>query len=118
MLFFSAFILILAYEYVYHRTYKDKQVPLALGYFLIFCVLVFRLSGAYIGALAAIKFFPNADSSMTSIRTAAGLFAGIWSAAILLQLAQNAVRSLIGEPTIPISFLRISPPKPAQNNKK
>ena len=110
--FFAAFFAILLYEYVYGKFYKHEQVPLTLGFFLVLCVLVFRVSSAYVGALAAISLFPHADSSMTGIRTACGLFAGIWSAAVLLQLAQNAVRVLIGEPPRPVSFIRIFPPKP------
>lgn len=106
------------YEYHYGKFRKTKQVPLTLGFFLTLSVLVFRVSSAYIGALAAISLFPHADSSMTGIRTACGLFAGIWSAAILLQLAQNTVRVLIGEPPRPVSFIRIFPPKPERKEKK
>ena len=109
--FFSAFLPILAYEYVHHRFYSNRQVPLTLGFDLVLCVLVYRISSAYLGALAAIALFPSADKSMAGIRTAAGLFAGIWSAAIFLQVSQNAVRSLIGAPTLPISFTRLTPRK-------
>ena len=115
--FFSAFLAILLYEYAYGKFYRHRQVPLTLGFFLMLCVLVFRVSSAYVGALAAISLFPGADSSMASIRTAAGLFAGIWSAAVLLQLAQNAVRVFIGEPARPVSFIRIFPPKPERKTK-
>lgn len=110
--FFAAFLALLLYEYVYAKRYKGRQVPLTLGVFLTLCVLVFRVSSAYAGALAAISLFPRADASLAGIRTAGGLFAGIWSAAILLQLAQNAVRVLMGEPSRPVSFTKIFPPRP------
>ena len=110
--FFSAFLAILAYEYVYARFYKNRQIPLALGFFLVLCVVVFRVSSAYVGALAFISLFPAADRSMAGIRTAFGLFAGISAAAVLLQLAQNGVRVLMGEPTRPVSFIRLFPPRP------
>lgn len=106
-----SFLAILAYEYAYGRFYKNRPVPAWLSFLLVLCVLVFRLSSAYAGALVVISLFPGADSSMASIRTAFGLFAGISAAAVLLQLAQNAVRSAIGEPTRPVSLLRIFPPR-------
>lgn len=118
LFFFSACSVLLLYEYAYSKFYKGKQVPLTLGFFLVLCLLVFRVSSAYIGALAAISLFPLADSSLARIRTALGLFAGIWSAAILLQLAQNAVRVSIGEPARPVSFIRIFPPRPEPGGKK
>ncbi len=118
LFFFSSFLLILVYEYVYARFYKNRQVPLTASFFLVLCVLVFRVSSAYVGALAAISLFPGADSSMASIRTAVGLFAGISAAAVLLQLAQNGVRVLIGEPTRPISFIRLFPPRPQRKAAK
>lgn len=108
----SAFLVLVLYEYFYTNHYKGRQVPPTLGYFLVLCLIVFRVSSAYAGALAAIRLFPGADSSMAGIRTACGLFAGIWSAAILLQLAQNAVRVLLGERARPVSFTRIFPPRP------
>ena len=113
----SSFLALVLYEYVYTKHYKDRQVPLTLGYFLVLCLIVFRVSSAYAGALAAIKLFPGADSSMTGIRTACGLFCGIWAAAILLQLAQNAVRVSLGEPARPVSFTRIFPPRPERKPK-
>jgi uncharacterized membrane protein HdeD (DUF308 family) len=108
VLFLGAFLVILGYEYVYHKFYKNRQVPLSLGFFLVFCIMVFRVSSACIGALVAVRVFPPAGRTDGRITAAIGLLAGLWSASVLVQLAQNAVRVLIGEPTRPVSLIRLS----------
>lgn len=117
LLFSAAFLLLLLYEYIYDKFYKNRQLPLTLGFPAVFCLVVYRVASAYLGALAILKFFPPADRPAAGIKTAFGLFAGLWAAAVLLQLAQNAVRVLIGAPTFPVSLIRVFPPKAARRNK-
>ena len=99
---------LLLYEYVHHKYYKTKQVPLPLGFLLLLCLLAFRVGSAYAGAFTALILFPAGDRAAGRAIALIGLLAGLWSAAVLLQLAQNAVRRALGEPTLPISLVRLS----------
>jgi hypothetical protein len=107
VLFFIASLPIPLYEYIFHKYYKARQVPVALGVFLLLCVLAVRISSAWIGALTALDLFPPATRASGSLTALIGLLLGLWLAALLIQLAQNAVRWAIGEPPRPISLIRL-----------
>lgn len=97
---------LLLHEYFYQRYYRDRPVPLAWGICLAVCLLAFRISSAFTGAVLAVLALPAADTFLSRVRTGAGLLAGMWAGAILLQLAQNSVLRRLGLPARRVSFIR------------
>lgn len=101
--FFGLFV----YEYVYHKFYKGRQVPLVLGIVVGLCVLSLYVCSLFAGGLI-VKSLSSGMASPNLLRVGmlVGAISVAWLTSILLQVGQNIVRSLMGQPTRPIEWIR------------
>ena len=93
--------IILGYEWLYHKKYEGRQVPLLPSFTAIFGYMIFAGGAIVTGAGLSLRFV---DAPDRPIVVGAGLIA-LWLGNIALQIGQNLVRSALGKPELPLAFI-------------
>ncbi len=102
----GSFAAFLVFVYHFEKKYLHQQMPLPVGFLLAFINIILSVSAAFSGALLLrLGWVPHDENTARMIRGIGAVF-GIWSVRILLQAAQNFVRSRIGVPKIPIVWIK------------
>ena len=104
--FVFCFIGVMVYEVVYHKYFKNKDVPLTVGFISILLSIGSRLSAFFIGILLTRYYYISTDHKTDRILPILGGFLALYAVSILLQVGQNIVRASIGAPVLPIEWIR------------
>ena len=106
LIFICSLGIFLGYEIVCYKHYKDRQIPLAIGFVVVLARLGLVISSFYVAALVTQPFLSTASLGVKRIGVAvAGLF-GMWTSSIFLQIGQNVIRSSQGLPLQRIRWIR------------
>jgi hypothetical protein len=97
---------LLGWEVVYSRAYKGRQVPLGIGFSLFIFEAIFFISSFELGMWASHTIFPGTRGTPKMVANGSCALAALWTAHVLIQPLQNAVRRLLGQPTRPIRWVR------------
>ena len=73
LVFFITCILILSWQYVYFRKFKNRSIPVSVGLVLVFILLLFRISSFGLG----VALTTEAEGA-NYYKTALGGFFSLW----------------------------------------
>lgn len=96
---------LLAYQVIYSRFYKGRQVPLGAVIIVFLFYLVFCVSSLELGIWVSRKLFPQIHGNPKIVLNLVFLIAAVWTTHVLIQPLLNGVRLLLGERIRPIQWI-------------